>query len=1496
MLKSVPLLLLTLLPAQAVDLLYETFESGRYGKWTAKGEAFGKAPIVGNRQEGTGLVTGYANRIFASSHENVAEQSGELRSGVFEVQLPYVHFKVGGSGEDEGVAVEFLVGEEVVRRASGPGGRKMVAVRWDVSEFLGKEGRLRMVDGGDGPGFISADHFVFSSRPDYLFPPPVRSAPVDFEGRVATEAIIGLTVPTGSEVEVFATAKEHGLYSPTALSVDEGGRVYVAETHRFRQGVEDNRDRLYWLEDDLASNSVADREAMYLKWEGEKLALKDLTAKSERVRVLVDDDGDGRADRSEVFAEGFDGMLDGTAAGVMALQGRVYFACIPKIWVLRDADGDLVADERRVLQDGFGVRVSISGHDLNGFALGPDGRIYATIGDRGFSFKTEEGLEYHFPNQGAILRFEPDGSAMEVVHVGLRNPKEIAFDQWGTGITVDNNSDQGDGARVVFMMEGADSGWRMGHQVLHSFHETVGMEARPINQWMQERMSEPENEDQPGHVLPPIANFTSGPSGLAYFPGTGYSLGCEDHFLICDYRGSAAASGIQKFQIEPWGASFRMTERGVFAWGVAATDLEWGFDGRLYVSDFMGGWVSHDAGQVFTLGDGVGTPELAELMAGVDFDKRGEQELAGLLGHADQRVRIRAQMALAKKPKALPFFIKATQQRLFPLETLHGVWGLGMLARQKKDLLATDYLVSMLAIEDERIRGQVAKVLGEAPTEGAEVLLPMLADPSERVRALAALAVARKSDSQAIPGIIGLLEDNADASAALRHAGVTALSASADEGYLAFLSGHPSAAVRRAAVLSLRRMRSARVAQFLGDEDARVVADAIRAIHDEQIEAGRPALAALLDAGVLGTETRPITRMNLRRLLHSAYRLGGEEQIERVVRVAGAEHFPLEERREAVRLLSMWSDPPKIDQSLGRYAPLAKRGEKGIRKVLGEKFQVLVGGDRAVLSGAMTLAMQYQLRHESLDSGTLQRVIRDDSLSGDTRARALEFYFETKPERLGETLQDAVKSTNDLLAATALDLGARLKVEDYLGTLQAALGSESSVRRRKAWEIVAGLPGEFAVPLIRDGLNDLIDGKGDRFSDFDLLKAARARKEGAIVKLLERYAESLPTDDPLAEWRPAAFGGDAEEGFRVFYSHGAAQCLRCHQYQVGKHEGGNAGPNLMGVGLEHDAESLLESLIDPSAKVAHGFGAGEFVLRDGSRRSGVIVDEDEDRVFLKDGEKVVGLARERIRDYPKLVSAMPTVVGVLDPEEVRNVVAWLGTLTKPNPEKRVGYEMEELNLAEPGKMVEEGGASESSEVTEISQRQPSKTVSEDAQIDPSVMALGKQMYATCMACHGPTGAGAANIGPPLANSEWVVGPKENLIRMQFRGLKGPIEVAGITYEFPAGMAPMGAGMSNEQLAAVLTYVRNSFGNSASEITPDEVEPYRSEIGQPYLTVEELISPYAEAAQAKVGEVISDLPKAEIPDIGWGVPTAGLLMTVVIVGLSVLGALKMKFTS
>lgn len=133
-----------------------------------------------------------------------------------------------------------------------------------------------------------------------------------------------------------------------------------------------------------------------------------------------------------------------------------------------------------------------------------------------------------------------------------------------------------------------------------------------------------------------------------------------------------------------------------------------------------------------------------------------------------------------------------------------------------------------------------------------------------------------------------------------------------------------------------------------------------------------------------------------------------------------------------------------------------------------------------------------------------------------------------------------------------------------------------------------------------------------------------------------------------------------------------------------------------------------------------------------------------------------------------------------------------------------------------------------------------KAPAEDAPIDPAVMEIGKVQFATCGACHGLNGEGGP-IGPPLAGSDWVAGPISNLIRIQLRGLQGPIHVAGKEYNFPAPMAAL-SYQTDEQIAAVLTYVRNSFGNKASAVKPDQVKALRSEVGKPPLTEADLVKP------------------------------------------------------
>ena len=147
---------------------------------------------------------------------------------------------------------------------------------------------------------------------------------------------------------------------------------------------------------------------------------------------------------------------------MLARHGKVWFTNIPSLWLLEEQpDGKVKKNE---LLRGFGVRFNFTGHDFHGLALGHDGKIYFSIGDRGMHVKTREGGVVDFPDEGAVYRSNPDGTELEIVHRGLRNPQELVFDEHGNLFTGDNDSDQSDMERLVYLVEGGDSGWRVGYQ------------------------------------------------------------------------------------------------------------------------------------------------------------------------------------------------------------------------------------------------------------------------------------------------------------------------------------------------------------------------------------------------------------------------------------------------------------------------------------------------------------------------------------------------------------------------------------------------------------------------------------------------------------------------------------------------------------------------------------------------------------------------------------------------------------------------------------------------------------------------------------------------------------------------------------------------------------------------------------------------------------------------------------------------------------------------
>ena len=136
--------------------------------------------------------------------------------------------------------------------------------------------------------------------------------------------------------------------------------------------------------------------------------------------------------------------------------------------------------------------------------------------------------------------------------------------------------------------------------------------------------------------------------------------------------------------------------------------------------------------------------------------------------------------------------------------------------------------------------------------------------------------------------------------------------------------------------------------------------------------------------------------------------------------------------------------------------------------------------------------------------------------------------------------------------------------------------------------------------------------------------------------------------------------------------------------------------------------------------------------------------------------------------------------------------------------------------------------------------------SKAGEIDNKILSLGKEIYLRdgfCNTCHQPDGKGLDASGfPSIVNSKWVLGSEERLIKLVLKGLYGAMEVNGKKYKGNVPMTPFGGMLKDEEVAAVLTYVRNSFGNKAPAITPEKVKTVRAAIKNKtgFYTPEELL--------------------------------------------------------
>ena len=1295
---SILVLILGASLCQAKNELIQDFEGDGFDSWQTTGTAFGLSPVAGKMEGLDGELRGYSENALVCSANGGYTATGSLTSPEFTIGYPYIAFLVGGGSKINTLAVQLVVDNKVVRTATGHNGLTLRTNVWNVAEFKDKKAVIRIIDEEKGNwGFIAADRFVFSPVDNPSLPASGRPK-AKLDGNlipVPNEA--SAAILPGLKMSVIASHAATGISSPTSFSIAPDGRLFVVETHRYRHGIEDDRANLYWYHEDLANSTTADRRKMLEKWSSKKPA-NWYTQESEKIRILSQPKADGSLAKSSIYADGFNEMLDGTGSGILVYGDTIYFECIPNIWVLRDSPAENKPQEKKVLQDGFGVKVSLSGHDLSGSVIGYDGRIWGSVGDRGFNLTTREGRKYDSKNKGAVFRFDPDGSNFEVVHTGLRNPKEIVFDEWGNLISVDNNSDQGDEARIIYIVEGADSGWEMEHQAMHTFHREIGIDVRPPSRWMTERMWELQNSQQPAYIIPPSGYICAGPSGLTYHPGVGFLDSEKGFFHVCDYRGSTPASGVWSFKLQPHGAGMKLAESHQLIWGIAATDVDYDWQGRVLVSDFIGGYESHEDGRIIALE--ATQSKTSEAVADVektihsDFGKKSSNELAQLLAHADKRVRLFAQLELSRRSDALDLFTKATQSS-DALERLHGVWGLGIIARRGSAMSpsenwkkseqptatlevrtqASKVLISLLTHKDLEVRANAIRALSEAPVVGNDLPFgQLILDPSPKVRALASIAAGRLGADQFIPEVCQMIKENADKDTVLRHAGVMAIDGMCKSAEaLQALGKNENESIRMAVVIAQRRRADTNVGQFVHDKSSVVADEAIRAVYDMSLDSVRPAVAALLD----NVHEREWTSFMLRRLVHNAYRVGGVENAKRVAAVSVDKKLPNEVRIEALRLLTIWTNPYPVDQLTGHWGPLAPRPTSEVVDILNQALPSLLEGDSDIIKISLDLVTKYRLKTELLSNDLLQKIVADLTLSGLTRAKALEMLLAREPADSIQIISRYTSDIKDEVAVMALtELARRDSVQGY-AALKVVLKSGSVLQRQGAWKILAKLEAKGVDDLFVKHLKLLQASQGVSPAALELLEAAAQRQEDVVKVALADFENfQNQSKEKLTRWLPALEGGNAVNGFALYQALPVGQCMRCHKATTKLSQGahiveGEAGPNLAGVAKRGDRRYLLESIVFSNAKVVSGYGITSLELNNGVNLVGTLIQEKPEFVDVNSSGNLWRINRKDIKSMTPPVSGMPPYDALLKPAEVRDLVAWLATLDSSPPAPKV---------------------------------------------------------------------------------------------------------------------------------------------------------------------------------------------------------------------------------
>jgi len=996
------------------------------------------------------------------------------------------------------------------------------------------------------------------------------------------------TLADGFEIELVAGPPL--VDRPISADFDEQGRLYVS--------------------DSAGSN--------------DKVA-KQLEDKPHRIVWLEDSKGDGRFDKSKVFA---DKMM--FPEGVLWFNGAVYCGAPPSIWKLEDTNGDGVADRRTEWFQG--KTLTGCANDLHGPYLGPDGWIYWCKG--AFAKQTYErpGQPTISDSAAHIFRCRPDGSGFDsVMSGGMDNPVEIAFTSAGDAIftTTFYTNPQG-GKRDALVHAVYGSVFPKVHGVLDGLKRT-------------------------GELMPALTHLgPAAPSGLMCY--------CSKVFGT-DYEGNLFSSQfnlhkIQRHVLEPAGATFNTRDIDFLVSDnpdFHPTDVLEDADGSLLVVD-TGGWYKiccptsqlakpEVLGAIYRIRRKGATPVK---------DPRGLKlkwnvtagDLVKMLDDSRFAVRNRAIAGLAKlDSKAIPALAALTPRSASVEARRNAVWALTRI-----DSPAAQKIVrSAFNDPDASVQQAAAHSAGLLrDSKAVDDLRRLLPKGSPTVAREAAAALGQIGDKRAVPALLEASHRFSDR--AFEHAIIYAIIQIDDPAATRAALKMKDALTRRAALIALDQMDN-------GNVTAQAVVPLLKSTNSVLKETASWIAEHHTEwAG----ELRSFFKERIQEAASSAdFAKELQPQLVKFVREQPIQELVTEELSAAsaneVRVLLL----NIIASSNLKKAPLSWSAQTAT--ALHDSTEPVV---KAGLGAARAIAITN--RSDALNEALLS-LARNAQRSDELRLEALALV--PPGSALDQPLFDfAVAHLNGSNAplqrvnAAGL-LGRSTLSEEQLSHLTSELPNSGPL------ELAQLLPAFDAHPTEDLGLklvNALKISKALSASAAETVRTRLSKFPSTVKTAGEELLATLNVSTAekkkrLDEYEASLDTGDYRRGHLIFNGTKAA-CATCHAIGYG---GGQLGPDLTRIGSIRTRRDLLEAVLYPSASFVRGFEPMTVRTKDGEEHSGLVQRETSDSLVLVSGPTAEQrIARADIAEMrPGTVSVMPEGLDQqLTRQEMADLIAFLRAL------------------------------------------------------------------------------------------------------------------------------------------------------------------------------------------------------------------------------------------